>query len=986
MSVETTSRRMHYVGNNSTATYSFTFRILSASDLKVVKNTAGVVTTLVKDVNYTVAGVGSYSGGTITLTAGILATGSTLTILGVRPLKQTSSFRNSKDFHAEVHEDAFDSGVMIAQQQQEQIDRSIKAPEAIDASPFDLTLPLSMFGASGANRVLLINPTGTGFEPSVGPTAAQIINAEGNAADAGTSATAAAVSAADALVSELAAAGSATSAASSQAGVAADALAAQNSAAAALTSQNSATTSATNASTSATNAGTSATNSANSATASNTSATNAAGSATAASGSATNSANSATAASTSATNAASSEAAAAASVANPQTNILTLLNQTADPAAPTGSDLKIYNIGGKTFKRSATLISELGSGGAGGGGVETFFTDRQAEDITKVTLFKSGTTAPLASTGGTVATLTKSIDSTSKISGVKSYKIVKATGIGQGEGVSFPTDTALDGNAKGGQPQIVQMTVRFENLTGAPPASVKVWNHRTGVANVIDQLIGLNGLGAYSNEIPVTANVTGKFAAQFNYISTDTASAPMIYIDSVDTGGFDMFVDVVSNGPSAVVKLPIQSVTESYTPVLNSMTGVSALIGKFRRSGEILYGSGSIIMSGTGAATTHTVSLPSGLTPDYNNTSGTVGLSINIGTWGWYDDLGGTTSRGGYVHLTSTGLMSFTRNDNSNSLLSSALEINDRFTWQVQVPIVEWANQSNVMSSVQVDVQTDSFRASKTTAQSFPDVTWTTLTGYNFESFDKLGSFDTTTGVWTAKRNGNVSFTGHVKFAANGAGLRYVRVLKNGAVIQTTTMAASTVEDLGPSVADSIDVVKGNTLVLQGFQSSGAALNSSINYGGSTFSVTYQPDFSAIASLAGPLEILTASSTTTPAASSGANGVGITLTPGVWEVYCRVQLSQSGTAGYTTTDFWRSFYSLAQTSFVEPSNANIVVMSGIAFEPMIAVAGIFQANAVPPMVFSVTNTTTIFCTTSASMTTPANARYIVHATAVRLNK
>lgn len=130
MSISSLTNRNDYVGNNSTDEYDYTFRILSASDLRVtVRDTDDIEDTLVLNTDYTVDGVGEEGGGTVTLTAGNLATGYALTIRRVRPLKQETDIRNQGPYFPETVEDAFDHTIMVAQQLQDQIDRCVKLQE-----------------------------------------------------------------------------------------------------------------------------------------------------------------------------------------------------------------------------------------------------------------------------------------------------------------------------------------------------------------------------------------------------------------------------------------------------------------------------------------------------------------------------------------------------------------------------------------------------------------------------------------------------------------------------------------------------------------------------------------------------------------------------------------------------------------------------------------------------------------------------------------
>lgn len=177
MTISSSTNRNDYVGNNTTATYSYSFKIFSKNDLLVTqKNTSDVETTLVVDTDYTVTGVGDVNGGTIVLTAGNLATNYTLTIRRVTTLTQVTDIRNQGDYYPEAIEDEFDKRNMIDQQQQDELDRSVKLPESIPATSFDPTLPATIDELTNQNRSIVINSDGDGL--ALGPTADEIANAQ----------------------------------------------------------------------------------------------------------------------------------------------------------------------------------------------------------------------------------------------------------------------------------------------------------------------------------------------------------------------------------------------------------------------------------------------------------------------------------------------------------------------------------------------------------------------------------------------------------------------------------------------------------------------------------------------------------------------------------------------------------------------------------------------------------------------------------------
>jgi len=166
MTISSSINRVDYTGNGAVDTYSYTFRIFSQEDLRVtVRDTNDSETTLTLTTDYTVTGVGDEGGGTIVLVNssqawldadGDLLTDYILTIRRVRDILQETDIRNQGEFLPETHEDAFDHFIMVDQQQQEEIDRSIRLPESVSSADVSTELPIPV-----ANRAIGWNNDGT---------------------------------------------------------------------------------------------------------------------------------------------------------------------------------------------------------------------------------------------------------------------------------------------------------------------------------------------------------------------------------------------------------------------------------------------------------------------------------------------------------------------------------------------------------------------------------------------------------------------------------------------------------------------------------------------------------------------------------------------------------------------------------------------------------------------------------------------------------
>lgn len=250
-----------YDGNDVTTSFPFSFKVFSADDVVVVlTDPAGVETTLTgSGTDYSVtlnADQDTAPGGTVEKVSA-LATDYLLTITSSVPNLQPLDLTNQGGFYPKVINAALDRLTILAQQNAEQIGRSIKVPISSSVTPDSLIAQLTQDAATAAAAASSASASETAAAASEGAAA-------GSATAAAASATAADASEAAAAASESAAATSATNAANS-------ATAASNSATTATTQAGNAATSATAAANSATAAAGSATSAANSATAAATS-------------------------------------------------------------------------------------------------------------------------------------------------------------------------------------------------------------------------------------------------------------------------------------------------------------------------------------------------------------------------------------------------------------------------------------------------------------------------------------------------------------------------------------------------------------------------------------------------------------------------------------------------------------------------------------------------------------------------------------------
>lgn len=135
MSVPSTDLKHKYEGTGSQTEWPFTFKVFDKTQLLVKKIVGSVETTLILDVDYTVAGAGSDTGsGTVTypIVGTALAVGEYIVIKPNFEFSQDLILRNQNTFPPKPVEYAFDKVVMLLKQVKESLDRALQVPDAYD--------------------------------------------------------------------------------------------------------------------------------------------------------------------------------------------------------------------------------------------------------------------------------------------------------------------------------------------------------------------------------------------------------------------------------------------------------------------------------------------------------------------------------------------------------------------------------------------------------------------------------------------------------------------------------------------------------------------------------------------------------------------------------------------------------------------------------------------------------------------------------------
>jgi hypothetical protein len=329
--ISATTRRIVYTGSAGTGPYAYAFNILVNTDLAVYFND----TELTLTTDYTVA-ISADGTGSVTIVVGTNVpttpdADDRITIVGDRTIQRTTDFTTGGPLFAASLNDELDSLTIFTQQNLEQSNRSLRAPNT-DPTTVNMELPDN---TTRANKTLAFDSNG---DPVIGEqigdyrgdwAAGTAYNKRDLVKDTSTdnifmANTAHTSSGSQPLTTNTDAAKwdlivDAASAGASASAAAASATAAASSATAAAASETAAETAETNAETAETNAETAETNAASSATSASTSASTATTKASEASTSATNAATSATASASSATSASSSASSASTSASTATT-------------------------------------------------------------------------------------------------------------------------------------------------------------------------------------------------------------------------------------------------------------------------------------------------------------------------------------------------------------------------------------------------------------------------------------------------------------------------------------------------------------------------------------------------------------------------------------------------------------------------------------------------------------------------------------------
>jgi hypothetical protein len=148
-----------FTGSGTVATFPFAFKVFSSSDLAVSTTlvATGIPTALDLNTDYTASlnvNQDSNPGGTITLTAGPLAAGNTLSITSDMAILQQTELTNQGGFYPEVITAALDRLTILLQQLQVSIDTILSG---LLVQPCTVTTQGTVYTAPGNVAAVFVN-------------------------------------------------------------------------------------------------------------------------------------------------------------------------------------------------------------------------------------------------------------------------------------------------------------------------------------------------------------------------------------------------------------------------------------------------------------------------------------------------------------------------------------------------------------------------------------------------------------------------------------------------------------------------------------------------------------------------------------------------------------------------------------------------------------------------------------------------------------
>lgn len=511
----------------------------------------------------------------------------------------------------------------------------------------------------------------------------------------------------------------------------------------------------------------------------------------------------------------------------------------------TGSSVTVINNASVELIYDSTsshwMLIGISSSGSSFG--KNYITNGTAEVDTSgwATYADAAQNIPVDGTGGTATGLTFSRSTSSPLDGTASFLMAQANSTSlQGKGVSY--DFTID-SADKAKMLSISFNYNASSTFVAADGITAPLNDGTTTTNVGNSDIEVfvydvtNSLLVYVSPEVISANGSNNFTfkGQFQTASNSTSYRLILHVATTSSNatGWNFKFDEVVVGPQTQLLGP-PITDEASNTSLSASAGfgtVSLASYWMRRVGDKAHFRG-YFKSGTVAASTAFLTLPSGMTIDTNKFSSTsnaqrVGIGKRIVTSGSAEsntgifDLFYDGSTNNEVFISEQTQSNAFNKRNGNSSFST----NDGFTFEFQVPITGWSSTTTMSNDTDTRVVAAHYQMSSPATSSLTDNTYARL-DFDNKIFDTHAAVTTgVTWMFTAPVSGFYKYS--ASFAVSGSAITYqrffIRVSKAGNVFAEHPCggAPSTSSSVGGTASGNVSLTAGQTLTFDGLQQSG---------------------------------------------------------------------------------------------------------------------------------------------------------------------
>lgn len=156
-------RRQQYTAVAGQTLFPYDFPVFNTADVLVYRTRGIVTTTLVYNVDYTLTGIGTASGGDVVLNVGSIAT-DVITIVGNMAIQRTSDYQESGDFRAQTINMDLDRVIIMLQELNSKLANTVHQPP--QSPPMNLVIPppipLKYWRWSATNEIEFVDVPGGG--------------------------------------------------------------------------------------------------------------------------------------------------------------------------------------------------------------------------------------------------------------------------------------------------------------------------------------------------------------------------------------------------------------------------------------------------------------------------------------------------------------------------------------------------------------------------------------------------------------------------------------------------------------------------------------------------------------------------------------------------------------------------------------------------------------------------------------------------------